>query len=143
METLRKGKLLRLHSKEKYPQGGWALISVGSDWVHVHLTCPICGERGQIVCLTQPEHGLDHKIDSYGVVSPSVGCPNDRCVFHDNVILEGWDKAEADRLVEVSQRKPELLNKGEIHFPEEIKERYGDDLLYALNRRPIAEGGDK
>jgi hypothetical protein len=33
----------------------------------------------------------DHEIRYDGVVTPSVGCPEDGCGFHDYVELDGWD----------------------------------------------------
>jgi hypothetical protein len=46
------------------------------------------------VCFTCPNghHGyLDHDIAPDGTVSLSVECMQERCTFHENIKLEGWD----------------------------------------------------
>lgn len=55
----------------------------GTWWKHgkgVTVKCPTCGCIGN----------LDHDVSSEGVVSPSLDCP--KCIFHEFVILEGWDE---------------------------------------------------
>lgn len=44
------------------------------------LTC----KNGHTIALT------NHDIGPYGVVTPSVVCPEAGCDFHENVVLEGW-----------------------------------------------------
>ncbi len=46
----------------------------------VLVVCPGC----------HVEYRLNHDIDEQGVVTPSLDCPDDICLFHDTVILVGW-----------------------------------------------------
>lgn len=45
------------------------------------LDCPLCD---LVISLSQ------HSITATGDVFPSVVCPHDGCIFHENVRLEGW-----------------------------------------------------
>lgn len=46
------------------------------------ITCPECGESGSLD---------DHKIESNGIVSPSVQCASEGCTFHVEAVLDGWN----------------------------------------------------
>jgi len=52
------------------------------------LTCPLCGQRN-VIAEGKPEDGC-YKIDSRGLIYPSVLCENMACDFDHYVLLQGW-----------------------------------------------------
>lgn len=47
-----------------------------------NISCSLCGTIGSL---------REHQIATDGTISPSIACPNDSCLFHDNGVLEGWN----------------------------------------------------
>lgn len=70
---------------ERQP-GVWHVVGVER---YVAAICPLCRFVAVLCCLTRPEKA-DHAIAEDGMVSPSVGCPNAPCAFHEYVRLDGW-----------------------------------------------------
>ena len=77
----------------KFPKGSIKEQLPGTWWnsVMVMIRCPLCKH---IARLSTAAGG--HHIFSSGEVQPSLICPNDKCNFHEFVILEDWidDKKE-------------------------------------------------
>lgn len=55
--------------------GTWRSVPGG-----VEISCPDCGKVAE----------LDHDVDEFGVVTPSVVCPVENCSFHRWVRLGQW-----------------------------------------------------
>ena len=70
--------------KEKFKKGEWCF---DFPFGEVKAKCPQCGCKGSL---------RTHKINSSGVVMPSLVCPNEKCNFHKFVILEGYKPPDKD-----------------------------------------------
>lgn len=67
-------------SADRDPLPGEYVKVVLDGEVTARLGCPGCGRPAL----------LDHEIDSYGNVTPSVECGYDDCDFHETGTLVGW-----------------------------------------------------
>lgn len=68
------------HDPKLETNGTWAKSTLDGNPT-AKVKCPGCGMIGTII---------NHSVGRNGVVSPSLDCPNDKCTFHENVILENW-----------------------------------------------------
>lgn len=59
----------------------WKGIKLNSGGRSATICCPGCGKLGSL---------LDFAIGDDGVVTPSITCPDEKCGFHENVVLNGW-----------------------------------------------------
>lgn len=68
------------------PSGTWrAILSDGK--LTAKVTCPLCRFQATLAG--------SHEIAADGAVTPSLVCGNDKCDFHESVVLRDWSPLEA------------------------------------------------
>ncbi len=71
------------YSPDEKP-GTWTELLTVDKFRSANINCPKCNRVATLIRCS---------IDSEGIVTPSIICPNLDCSFHEMVKLEGWAEA--------------------------------------------------